>query len=302
MNESIKRYMRPGIIHFMAFPETMSGEGKMLDTIRTIAYDNYFEAIEISWIKDATERAAVKKLLDTCGISVAYGSSPRLLTTGLNINDTNEEGRKRAVATLKEGIDEAYEMGAEAFSYLSGKYTQEQFDEAYDALVASTIEICEYAALKGDLKIALEVFDYDVDKKSIIGPAALAKKFAREITDECYNFGLLVDLSHMPLLRESPTQSIFPVKDYIIHGHMGNAVVLPGYDGYGDLHPRFGFPMGSNNVRELVDFLRILLEVGFLNEEDPPIVSFEVKPFGDEDPLAVIANAKRTLDKAWALV
>ena len=34
----------------------------------------------------------------------------------------------------------------------------------------------------------------------------------------------------------------------------------------------------------------------------PPILSFEVKPFGDEDPEIVIANAKRVLNEAWARV
>jgi hypothetical protein len=42
------------------------------------------------------------------------------------------------------------------------------------------------------------------------------------------------------------------------------------------------------------------MDIGFLNENDPPIVSFEVKPFGDEDPDLVVANAKRTLNEAWA--
>jgi hypothetical protein len=51
-----------------------------------------------------------------------------------------------------------------------------------------------------------------------------------------------------------------------------------------------------------VEFLRVLKGIGFLNEKNPPIVSFEVKPFGDEDPDIVVANAKRTLNRAWALV
>jgi hypothetical protein len=46
----------------------------------------------------------------------------------------------------------------------------------------------------------------------------------------------------------------------------------------------------------------VLLQIGFLNEKNPPIVSFEVKPFGDEDPEVVIANAKRTLNMAWSKV
>jgi hypothetical protein len=42
--------------------------------------------------------------------------------------------------------------------------------------------------------------------------------------------------------------------------------------------------------------------VGYLNKKNPPILSFEVKPFGDEDPDLVIANAKRTLETAWAIL
>ena len=71
---------------------------------------------------------------------------------------------------------------------------------------------------------------------------------------------------------------------------------------YGDVHPRFGFPNGENDVDEVVAFLRVLMQIGYLNEKDPPILSFEVKPFGDEDPELVIANAKRTLNLAWAKV
>ena len=111
----------------------------------------------------------------------------------------------------------------------------------------------------------------------------------------------MVDLSHLPLLRETAEESILPIKDYIIHENMGNCVVkVPSLPGYGDAHPRFGFPGGENDVDELVEYLRVLIDIGFLNEENPPIVSFEVKPFEDEDPELVIANAKRTLNLAWA--
>ena len=51
---------------------------------------------------------------------------------------------------------------------------------------------------------------------------------------------------------------------------------------------------------ELVDYLRVLMDIGYLKEGEPKVVSFEVKPFGDEDPELVIANAKRTLNRAWA--
>jgi sugar phosphate isomerase/epimerase len=301
MKESMYKYMKPGLIHFMAYPATGKGDGPILETIRKIACDEYFTAVEVAWIKDPAVRSEVKKILETSHMAVGYGASPRLLTQGLNINDLNEDGRQKALATLREGIDEAYEIGAKGFSFLSGKYSEETKEESFKVLVEATKELCAYAKSKGVLKILLEVFDYDIDKKSLIGPAALAKRYAREVCESCGNFGLLVDLSHIPLLHETIEESVLPVMEYILHAHIGNAVVKdPSLPAYGDAHPRFGFPGSANDVDELAHFLRVLLDIGYLNAENPPIVSFEVKPFGDEDPDVVVANAKRTLNEAWA--
>jgi len=301
MIEPIKKFMKLGLVHFMAYPSTIKGEGPILETVKKIAADSYFDAIEITWIKDPKVRAEVKRVLDSSHMTVAYGGQPRLLTTGSNINSLDEAKRLEALANLKEGIDEAYEMGAVGFAFLSGRYEEETKEESYQALIKSTSELCAYAKSKGNMRIALEVFDYDIDKKSIIGPAALAKRFAEEMRERFDNFGLMVDLSHIPMLHETIEESILPVKDYIIHAHMGNTVIRdPGCEAYGDMHPRFGFPNSENDVDQLVEYLRTLMEIGFISEKNRPIVSFEVKPWGDEDPDVVIANAKRTLDLAWA--
>lgn len=303
MIESIKKYMQVGLIHFMAYPTTMKGEGPIEETILKIATDDYFDAIEITWIKDNSTRQRVKKILDSSHMTVAYGAQPRLLTTGMNINDLDDEKRAASVATLKEGIDEAYEMGAIGMAFLSGKYLEETKEQCYQALVKSTKELCAYAKQKGNLKIVLEVFDYDIDKKSIIGPVELAKRFAEDIREVYDNFGLMVDLSHIPMLRESIEQSILPIKDYIVHAHMGNTVIKDqSCEAYGDTHPRFGFPNSENDVDQLVEYLRVLMDIGFISEEKRPVVSFEVKPWGDENPDVVVANAKRTLNLAWARV
>jgi sugar phosphate isomerase/epimerase len=295
------KYMKVGLIHFMAYPATIKGEGPILETVKKIAVDEYFNAIELTWIKDPETRKQVASMLDCSRMTVAYGGQPRLLTTGLNINNLDEAGRQAALKTLKEGIDEACELGARGFAFLSGKYEEATKEQSYQALVKSTKELCAYAKSKGSMKVALEVFDYDVDKKSIIGPAALAKRYAEDVRKEFDNFGLMIDLSHFPIIRETAKESILPVKDYIIHAHMGNAVVKdPSCAAYGDAHPRFCFPNSANDVAELVEFLKILLDIGFLNTKNPPIVSFEVKPWGDEDPDIVVANAKRTLNEAWA--
>lgn len=301
MNEPMRKFFKPGLIHFMAYPSTIKGEGAIVETVKKIACDDYFSAIEVSWIKDPQARKEVRKIIETSHMTLAYGAQPRLLTTGMNINHLDEVERLRAVETLKAGIDEAYELGAVGFAFLSGKYEEETKEKSYLSLIKSTSELCEYATSKGEMRIVLEVFDFDIDKKSLIGPAHLAKKFAEEITSKYDNFGLMTDLSHIPMLHETCEESILPIKDYLVHAHMGNTVIRDAsFEAYGDMHPRFGFPNSENDVDELVEYLRVLMKIGFLNTVNPPILSFEVKPWGDEDSDLVIANAKRTLNEAWA--
>ena len=303
MRESLHEYMKVGLIHFMAYPTTGKGEGPILETLRKIAVDDYFDAVEITWMKDAEVRKAAKKMLDTSHLAVAFGCQPMLLTQGQNINDLVEEGRLKALATVKAGIDEAYEMGAVGCAFLSGKYEEARKEEAYQILLKSTRELCAYAKAKGGIRIVHEVFDFDIDKKSLVGPATLAKRYAEDIRKDFDNFGLMVDLSHLPLLHETAKQAILPIKEYLVHAHLGNCVMKsPDQTAYGDQHPRFGFPGGENDIAETAEYLRVLKDIGFLNEKNPPIVSFEVKPVGDEDPDVVVANAKRVLNRAWALV
>ncbi|MDF2890295.1 MAG: Xylose isomerase protein barrel [Clostridia bacterium] len=295
--------MKVGIILHMAFNGLATGEGPILKSLKRIVTDDYFEVVEVTQMKDPAVRKAAADMIRCGHMEVAYGGQPRMLTTGMNINDLDEEKRKAALQSLKEGIDEAYELNAVGFSYLAGRYEEEMKEEAFQALVKSSKELCKYAKLKGNMPIILEVFDFDIDKKSLIGPVHMAKRLAETMTSDHDNFGLLVDSSHIPMLHETLEESLLPIKDYIKHAHMGNTVIkdvdLPGY---GDSHPRFGFPNSENDVEELAAYLRMLIQVGYLNEKKRGIVSFEVKPFGEEDSEIVIANAKRTLNLAWELV
>ncbi|MDR1518703.1 MAG: sugar phosphate isomerase/epimerase [Planctomycetota bacterium] len=301
MNEPMRKYMRVGIVNFMAFPATMRGEGPIIEATRAICRDDYFDVIEVTWIKDAETRKQVRKMVETAGLTLTYGGQPRMLTTGSNINDLDDAKRKAALDSLKAGIDEGYELGAKGFAFLSGKYQEESKKKSFEVLLDSTTQLCEYAAAKGDMPVLLEVFDYDFDKKSLIGPAPLARKFADKIKCKCHNFGLMVDLSHIVQIHESIRENILPIAPYVRHAHIANAVMKPGAEAVGDMHPRFGFPNSEIGVPEVVEFLRTLFDIGYLNAKCPPIVSFEVKPWGDgEDPEFVIANAKRTLNEAWA--
>jgi sugar phosphate isomerase/epimerase len=152
------------------------------------------------------------------------------------------------------------------------------------------------------MSVNLEVFDYDMDKAALIGPAPYAARFAADVRKECDNFGLLVDLSHFPTTYETSRFVIQTLRPYITHLHIGNAVVQPGCDAYGDKHPRFGYPSSANDTPELLDFFRVLREEGFFRAEDPYVLSLEVTLREGEDADIVLANSKRVINRAWALL
>jgi sugar phosphate isomerase/epimerase len=302
MKDSLQSYLQVGIVHFMAYPECMKGEGPIYDTLTKIVEDEFFSAVEITWIKDPAERQRVKALLATSHLTVGYGAQPCLLSQKLNLNHFDPAERKKAVDQVKACIAEAAEVGAEAVAVLSGVDPGERRAEAVKLLVESLSALCETAQPLG-LRVLLETFDSKYDKKCLIGPAKDALALCKTVRKSYKDFGLMVDLSHLPLQDETPRQ-VFGIlkKEYLGHIHIGNAVKQPGHPAYGDQHPRFGLPGGENDVPQLVEFLKALFEIGYLGKGRRPVVAFEVKPLAGETSGAVIASAKRTLLEAWARV
>lgn len=296
MKDSIHKYFQVGTLRWMSFPR--SG---VVESIKKIASDDYFDAVELTGCKDAEEREAVKNLLAQSHLTVCYGAQPNLLGHKLNPNDIDEEGRKAAEAVLIEAIDEAEYLGAKGLSFLAGKWTEETREQCCAQLLKTTRALCAYAAKKG-MDIELEVFDYDVDKAALIGPAPYAAKFAADVRTYHPNFGLLIDLSHIPICHENARDVIRTCRPYITHLHFGNAVADPEKPGYGDRHQRFGYPGGANDIPELLDYLQVLKDEGFFRPRDPMVLSMEVLPTADEDEDIVLANTKRCLNRAWALL
>ena len=296
MRESIHKYFRIGTIQWMSHPTY-----DILDSIRRIACDEFFDALEVGKFAEDDIRTKARDLLAQSHMKVCYGAQPRLLGPKLNPNDLSEEGRKQAEATLIEAVDEAEYLGAKGIAFLAGKWNQDTKEVAYQQLLKTTRAVCDYAKTK-NMMVELEVFDYDMDKAALIGPAPLAARFAADMRLYHNNFGLMVDLSHFPTTYETSQFVIRTLRPYITHFHIGNAVVKEGCEAYGDMHPRFGFPNSANDVEQLIDFFTVLKEEGFFNAADPYVLSFEVKPWKDEDADIILANTKRVIQRAWAMV
>jgi sugar phosphate isomerase/epimerase len=198
-------------------------------------------------------------------------------------------------------MDQAVDLNASGFAVLSGLHPgKDKENEAVDALVKSLKELCAEGKKK-NLKIVLETFEKDVKKQlRLVGPSALAAQVATRVKQDHDNFGIMLDLSHLPLLREGSEKAIRDVGAHLVHAHVGSCVCEESHPNYGDTHPPFGVPGSVNSVREVVAYLRALWDSGFFKRNDRPIVSFEVSPRDGENPDVVLAGAKRVFREAWA--
>jgi sugar phosphate isomerase/epimerase len=292
----------------MAFPECLGGEGPVVETLSQIAKDTFFSAVEVSWIKDPKVRSQAAALLATSGLEVVFAAQPALIQQDLSLCDLDDAKRKQAVDGTKQLVDQAYELGAALMVVMSGPDPGEAArPRAVEALTDSLKQVCHYAQERAEqsmLSISLENFDRDVDKRQLVGPTKEAAEIAETVWSECSNFGLTIDLSHLPQLDERIDEAALTAVDHLIHVHIGNCVIGDASaPAYGDKHPRFGIPGSAVGVEEVRRFLEALVYAGYFKRNTPttmPVVSFEVRPAEGEQPELVVANAKRALLQAWA--
>lgn len=302
MDEPFSAYCKLGIVHFMAFGACMQGDGPIVETVMSLAADPDFEVIEVGHINDPAARRQVRAVADEAGVELAYAAQPVVLMNKLDLNSLDSGVRQRAVDALRAELDLACEMEVIGFGFLSGPDPGEAHRlAAVEALVDSCDKLCEHAAGLGDFPVLLETFDRDVDKRALVGPNSVGAEIAVRLGRD--NFGLMIDLSHLPLQGESVGEALAAAGSHLKHAHMGNCFLGRQDDpAYGDQHPRFGYPGSEIGVPELSEYLRGLKEVGYLNRQKRSVVSFEVKPAAGERAELVIANAKRTLREAWLRV
>jgi len=321
------------LVHFMAYrgprhnDSVARGEAPheyLLQTLKEVLEDEYFGGIEVTHVKDSALRAEVADLLKSSGKLVIFSAQPVQLINEDNliheadISCIDNVERAKAVARIKDLVDEAYQFGASALAMVSGRDygTSDGLgkrNEAKRALARSLNEICNYVQVKAEqlkvepMKVVLEMFDrlpYEGCKNQLIGPTPDAVEVA-ELVRHMYGqelFGLLYDLSHMPLLNDLGFEGENPevlrtLAPYLAHIHIGNCVTDREDPNFGDTHVRLDYPNGANDRQALGWFVQVLAETGYEGA-----IGFEIAPRGDEVASSVIGVAKAWLDEACARI
>ncbi|MCS7045383.1 MAG: sugar phosphate isomerase/epimerase [Gemmataceae bacterium] len=290
-------YLQLGVVHSMAFPECLGGDGPQYETLQQICHDPFFDAVDVGPINDAAVRRDCAKLLSDCQMTVTFACQPMILRHNLDLNAADLGQRRRAIDLVAGLFDQAKELGAGRIAVMSGKYVPER--GAVGRFVDSLRELCRLAKERVGLPLMLEIFDWDVDKKALVGTCATAAFVAKEVRRDFPDFGLLHDLSHIYLCHETPAQHLPLIREYLVAVHMGSSVSDRNHPLYGDHHPLFGMPGGDSGVAELRGFVKTLFDIGFLRSGRRPICTFEVKPPLGVSSQTALANMKRTWQQAW---
>ncbi len=300
-----------GVIHPLIYLECRGGEGPVVETLTTIVNDADFGAVEIAPVKNPEVRQKAKALLAQSQLQVVYLPILPVLLEKLELGSANADLRKAAMDRLKGLLDEAIDMGS-MMAMVQGPLDvpADQRESTTVRLVEDLQELCDHATAKSTKKqlfITFENFDRDIEKKRLIGPTVEATQMADAVDRS--NFGLTIDLSHLPLLGETAEHALKTAGRHLIHAHIGNCVIDHRDSAlYGDFHPRFGHPLGRNDLPEVVDYLRQLDAVQYWTKArerlgSTPILSMELRTIpGEETPEAILANGKRTFMRAWAQV
>ncbi|MBW4437829.1 MAG: sugar phosphate isomerase/epimerase [Pleurocapsa minor GSE-CHR-MK-17-07R] len=300
-----------GVVHPLIYLECRGGEGPVVETLRRIVGDSDFGAVEIAPVKNPQVRAQAQALLRSSQLQVVYLPILPILLEKLELGSADESARKVAVDRVKALIDEAIDFDSTLAMVQGPLDPGEAEREATTARLIEDLQtLCDYAEAQSTsrlLHLTLENFDRTVEKKRLVGPTretvALADAVGRA------NFGLTIDLSHLPLLGESAAEALSLAAPHLLHAHIGNCVIdHPESPLYGDFHPRFGHPLGRNDLPEVVEFLSELFIVDYFARArarlgGTPIVSMELRTIpGEEESEAILANGKRTFIRAWSHV
>jgi sugar phosphate isomerase/epimerase len=282
-----------GIVSFMLFPELMRSSENASEKLRILIEDPFFELLEVMMINDE-EWKKIVEINTKYGKVFALGLQPVVLTRGVNPSAINEDERKKAVEMLLGEVRKAGERGYKAVGLCTGPNIDgPDRIKAFDSLIKTLIELGTEAS-RYNMNIYLETFDIVWDRKRLLGPFTEAVKVIEKVRENgVKNVYLMWDLSHAPLLNESP-EILKTYPEYLGHVHIGCAKKVN--DKLLDTHPGFYRPGALNTEKDVAKLLEILHSVRYRGA-----ISFEVRPEEGQNPLEVLNSSKGALLRSFQI-
>ena len=241
----------------------------------------------IEFYHDGEGAGRVGRVLADTGLAGVYIAVIPLKEKLLHLCDTDEGGRRAALALMEGCMDAAADNGIPMVMFNSGRIGADP-QAGLLVLRASVAALYEYAARRGyKLGLCLEPCDSNLDARQLIGPAARTKALLESLHADGYPLSLTLDTAHVAEEGEDFASTLALLRPYCQHIHFANCVLGdPASPLYGDKHVGYEYPGTAWGFGELERLfpalwelypgdtpLRIGLEV--LCREDDPYAYFK---------------------------
>jgi len=230
-------------MHFLEnFMPIMSNEKFAVDLLRQAADIEFYEAVELGFIKDAACRHAIRTLVENRGWQLTQWCSPVIADKGLSLSSLDPKERKKAIACAKELLAGIAETGASRCGLQSGPdpKTDVLRMEAKKALLESCVELSETAKQYEGMYLLFEPLDRFVHKKQLLGPIKEVTEWFAHLKKECSNFYIHWDSAHEVLGGADLQESVTLAAPYLAQFHICNCINDPQHPYYGDHHMDIG--------------------------------------------------------------
>jgi len=300
MKDKLSDFARLGLVHHMLYPACMDDPDDHVRTLSTFVQRDDMETFDCCLPYGEDRRQQLIPLIRDSGkthITFATHLFP-LRKLGLGSPSPAEQAQIRMI--VHDMIEQAVAIGASGFIFASGGPPPE---EAKDSHFAAFMDFCAW--LCGELKphgitALLEPFDTTIDKCFLYGPTRDCVALIDALGPDVTNFGIELDLAHIPLMGETFEQAIRTCASHLARVHLGNCILRDtSHPRYGDTHPPIGYPGGEIDVSELTVILRCLLEIGYLNTTERGDLLLEMTPWPGRTVEETVEDSFVRLEHAW---
>ncbi|MFH0962850.1 MAG: TIM barrel protein [Planctomycetota bacterium] len=299
MKEPISRYARVGLSHHMLYSKCMVDADDHVVTFEKFLRRDDIETFDCCLPYGEERRKRLIPQVLQCGKEAVYAAHLfPLYLISLGTTSLQEQGLTRLF--YRDQIEVASRMGATGFVFATGG--DAPLDKRPAALAACR-DFCRWFAgelAKKGIVALLEPFDRFTDKKFLLGSTEECVALIRSLEPEIDNFGIELDFAHVPLMRETFEHAVRTAAPVLKRVHLGNCVLKdPSHPLFGDKHPPMGIGGGEIDVPELTEILRLLLEIGYLNEKGRGALIIESQPFPGRSAEETATDQMGRLEAAW---
>ena len=300
MSNELKNYARLGLVYQMLYWHCTVDPDYNEKTLAAFLKRTDIETFDFCLPYGRERRQRLIPAIKNAGFQRLVHATPLLPLPKLSFASVSYSEQAQLRMIVDDMAAQAAECGCSGFMFASGgppyaKGTQANHDAFYDFCCWS----CETLA-KYNIDALLEPLDFDFDKAYLYGPLDINLELAERVTKNFPNFGLVLDVAHLPLMREDFAGAIRRSAKWTKRVHLGNCVMRnPADPFYGDRHPPIGYPGGEIDVPQLEIILKAFLDSGYLSTKNRGDLVLELNPFPGKSEDESVADNIQRVKTAW---